>query len=123
VWRQAARFQTDDVCDLDAGERPAAAGEVAGAEDFEVVGGGVAGKGQVLLALAEDLVNHRGRQAVAAEAADGEVVTVADQPGHGVGDSSELVGQRPGLAGEKLAGPVGGRVGVERAAALERGVH
>ena len=77
--RQAARLQADDVGDIDPGERLAAAGEVAGAEDLEVVGGGVAGEAEVLLALAEDLVDDGGGEAVGAEAADGEVVAVVDE--------------------------------------------
>ena len=88
VRRQAARLQADDVGDVHAGERLAAAGQVAGAEDLEVVGGGVAGEAEVLLALAQDLVDDGGRDAVGAEAADGEVVAVVDQPGDGVGDGA-----------------------------------
>ena len=44
VRRQAARLQADDVGDVDPGQRLAAAGQVAGAEDLEVVRGGVAGE-------------------------------------------------------------------------------
>src|SRR5207244_2718626 len=93
VRGEAARLQPDDVGNIDAGQGPAAAGEVAGAEHLEVVRGGVAGEPEPLLALAEDLVEDRGGQAVAAEAADGEVVAVADETGNGVGDSGDLVGQ------------------------------
>ena len=55
-------------------------------------------KREVLLALAEDFVDDGGRQAVAAEAADGEVIAVVDQAGDGVGDGGELVGEGRGLA-------------------------
>ena len=57
-------------------------------------------------------------QAVAAEAADGQVVAVVDEAGDGVGDGRQLVGQGARLGGEGGAGAVGGRVGEERAVAL-----
>ena len=38
------------------------------------------------------------RDAVAAEAADGQVVAVVDEPGDGVGDGGELVDQGRGFA-------------------------
>ena len=60
--------------------------------------GGVAGEAQVLLALAEDFVHDGGRNAVAAEAADGQVIAVVDQAGDGVGDGGELVGEARGLS-------------------------
>ena len=103
VRRQAARLQADDVGDIDRGQRLAAAGQVAGAEDLEVVRRGVAGEAQVLLALAEDFVDDGGGHAVAAEAADGEVVAVVDQTGDGVGDGGELIGQGTRLARRRPA--------------------
>ena len=115
VRRQAARLQADDVGDIHLGERPAAAGQVAGTEDLEIVRGGVAGEGEVLLALAQDFVDDGDRQPVAAEAADGEVVAVVDQPADGVGDGRELVGERARLVAEGGAKGVGRRVGEERA--------
>jgi hypothetical protein len=45
---------------------------------LEVVGSGVSGEGQVLHALANDLVQDRRRESVGAEAADGEIITIAD---------------------------------------------
>ena len=61
-------------------------------------------KREVLLALAQDLVDDGGRDAVAAEAADGEVVAVVDEPGDGVGDGRELVGEGARLVGESARG-------------------
>ena len=55
-----------------------AAGEVAGAENLEIVRGGVAGKGKVLFSLTQDFVDDRGRQSIAAEATDREVIAVVN---------------------------------------------
>ena len=78
-------------------------------------------KREVLLALAQDFVDDGGGDAVAAEAADGEVIAVVDQAAHGVGDGGQLVGQGARLAGEERRARVGGGIGEERAAAGGRG--
>ena len=59
VRRQAARLQADDVGNIHSRQHLVAAGQVAGAEDLEIVRGGVAGETQVLPALAENFVDHR----------------------------------------------------------------
>ena len=93
VRRQPACLQPDDVGDIDLRQRLPAAGEVAGAEDLEVVRRRVAGEAEVLLPLADDLVADGGGDAVGAEPADGEVVAVVDEAPHGVGDGHDLVDQ------------------------------
>ena len=102
--RQPAGFEPDDVGDIHPGERLAAAGEVAGAEDLEVVGGGVAGEAEVLPALAEDLVADGRGDAVGAEPAGGEVVAVVDEPPHRLGDGHDLVDEPARLRRERGAG-------------------
>ena len=110
MGREAAGFQAEDVGDIHRGERLPAAGQVAGAEKLEVVRGGVAGEAELLLALPEDFVDDCRGNAVAAEAAAGEVVAVVDQPVHRLGDRAYLVDQRARLAGERGTGRFRGRV-------------
>ena len=85
--------------------------------------GGVAGEAQPLLALADDFVDDGGGNAVAAEAADGEVVAVVDEAGDGVGDGGELVDEGARLGREEGAGVVRGGVGEQLAFAAGEGVH
>ena len=59
--------------------------------------GGVAGEAEILLALTEDLMHHGDRQPGDAEAAEGEIIAVGHQPGHGLGDGGELIGEGRGL--------------------------
>ena len=81
------------------------------------MGRGVAGEIQVLPALADDLVAHRGGDAVATEPADRQVVAVADLSGHGVADRRDLVAQRPRLLREHVARAVRRRVSEQEALA------
>src|SRR5207248_3015172 len=99
--RQAACLQSDDVGDVAPCDRFAPPGQVAGAEDLEVVGRRVAGEGQVLPSLADDFVDDGRRQAGDAEAADGEVVAVANKSAYRVGYGTNLIGQGAGLLGKK----------------------
>src|SRR5205085_7959412 len=89
-------------------------GQVAGAEDLEVVRRRVACDSEVLFALTDDLVRDGGRQAVSAEAADRQIVAVVDQPANGVAHRRDLVHQGTRLGGEKSAGVVGRWIGEER---------
>ena len=79
--RQAARFQADDIGDIDAGDQFAAARQVAGGENLEIVRRGVAGDREILLVLADDLVADGAGEAIAAEAADREIIAVVDEAG------------------------------------------
>src|SRR5437773_1447087 len=83
---KSAGFQADDVGDIHLGQQTAPACEIAGTEDLEIMRRGVAGKGQVLLVLADDFMANRRRQAVTAEAADGEVIAVVQESSDGVVD-------------------------------------
>ena len=56
-----------------------------------------------MLTLPQDFMDDGDRQSIAAEAADGEIVAVADQPADGVGDRSELVGEGAGFVAESGA--------------------
>ena len=85
--------------------------------------GGVAGEAQLLLALAQDLVQHGGGNAGAAEAADGEVIAVVDEAADGLGDGRDLVGQGSRLVGEELAGVIRGGIGEQGAVTLGEDVH
>ena len=113
MGRQAAGFEPHDVGDIDAGERLAAAGEVAGAEDLEVVGRGVAAEAEVLAALAEDLVADGIGDAAGAEAAGGEVVAVVHEALHRLGDGHDLVDEPARFFREGGAGGVGTGIGEE----------
>src|SRR5262249_10211912 len=83
---------------------------------------GVPGEAEVLLALADELVDDSGRNAVRAEATDGEVLAVAHEIAYGVRDGRDLVAQCPRLACERLAQFGGRRVGKQLPAA-GRGSH
>src|SRR5262249_8773613 len=91
-------------------------------QQLEVVRGGVPGEAQLLPVLPHDLVDDRRGDAVGAEAADGQVVAVMDEPTDGVGDGGELVGAGAGLGGEEGAGVFGGGV-VEEGPVAAGGGH
>ena len=55
-------------------------------------------KRQVLLALADDFVQTAVGKRARAEPADGQVIAVVDQPGHGFLDCRQFVDQARGLA-------------------------
>lgn len=121
--RQAAGLQANDVGDVEPVEQAAATEAVAGGEDLEGVGGGVAGDAEVLASLAEQFVQHRGGDAGAAEPPRGEIVAVADQAAHRLGDGGSLVvpGARPD--GRPLAGMLRRGVGEERPLPARECVH
>ena len=102
--RQAACLQADDVGGVKLRERLSPAGEVAGAEDLEIVRGGVAGEAEVLPALAEDFVAHRVGDAVRPESAGGEVVAVVDKPPNRLCDGHDLIDEPARLLRERGAG-------------------
>src|SRR5947209_943197 len=112
--RKAARFQADDVGDIDAREQLAAAGEIAGAEDLKIVRRGVAGEGEILPLLADDFMTDGAGQPVAAEAADREIVAVLDKARHRFLDRQELVHQCPRLLAEEVARMVCGWISKKR---------
>src|SRR5262249_38379996 len=122
VRRKASRFEADDVGAIDAGQRLAAAGEIAGAKDLEVVRRSVPGEAEILLALADDLVNDGGGDAIGAETANGEIVPFADEFANCISDGVDFVGERPRLAGERLAQLRRRRVG-EQLPSARRGSH
>src|SRR5262249_37475480 len=104
-------------------QQASAAGQVARGEDLEVVRRRVPGEGKLLLALADDLVEHGRRDPVGAEPADGEVVAVVDVLADGLGDRRHLGDQPPPLLPKVLAGAAGRRVHEQRAVAREGGGH
>jgi hypothetical protein len=83
----------------------------------------VAGEAQALAVLADDLMDHRGGNAVAAEAADGEVVAVVDEPADRLGDGGQLVLAGARLTGEKSTSGLGRGVAEKGALALGEGGH
>ena len=121
--RQAAGFQSDHVGDFHSGQRFSPAHHVAGAEDLKIVGGGVARQAQIALALAENLMEDRRRQTIGPEAADGQIVAVANQPRDSISHRRQLVGQGSRLARKKCPRSVGARVGKKLAVALGEDVH
>ncbi len=102
VRRQPPGFQSDNVGHIDRGQGLTSAGQVAGAEDLEIVGGRVAGKAQPLLALADDLVQDRGGNAVGPKAADGQVVAIVEQAADSLGRRGQLLDQGPGFAEKEM---------------------
>src|SRR5262249_34580350 len=113
----------NDVSDIDLGQRLAAAGQVAGAEQLKVVRRRVAGEAQVLLPLAQDLMNNGSRNAVAAEAADREIIAGMYEVAHRLAHGPDLVGQGARLGGKALPGVVRRRVGEQGAFATGEGFH
>ena len=118
VRGQPTCFQTDNVGDVDAGDSLAPAGQVAGGENLEVMRGRVSCEREILFALPEDFVQGRRRQAVAAKAADGEIIAILHEPGYSVSDRGDLVGKSSRLLSEVGAGLVRRWVGEENAFAL-----
>ena len=80
-------------------------------------------KCELLLALAQDLVQHGGGNACAAEPADGEVIAVVDEAADGLGDRHDLVGQGSRFVGEELAGAIRGGIAQQGAVTLGEDVH
>ena len=83
----------------------------------------VAREPQVLRVPADDLVDDGGRNAVRAEAADGEVVAVVDESPDGVLDGSELIDEGARLRPERQAGLNRGGVGYKGTLAPREGVR
>ena len=121
--REPARLQADYIGDFHPRQGFSAAGQVAGAEDLKIVRGGMARHAQIALALAENLVQDRGRQAIRPKAADGQIVAVTHQPCHGVGHRRHLVDQGSRLASKKRPRPVRAGIGKKLAVALGEDVH
>ena len=84
---------------------------------------GVPGHGEVLLALPENFVHHRGGQPIGAKTAHGQVIAVLNQGGHGLRHRHAFIGEGAVLAGEEIPGLISGGVGVKFAERRRKRIH
>jgi hypothetical protein len=104
VGGEAAGLQTDDVGDV------AFVEDLAGGEDLEIMGGGVAGEQQIFFPLPDDFVADGDGNPVGPEPADGQVIAFVDESFDGLFYGHRFASQCPVFLVEELPGLV--RIGI-----------
>src|SRR5262249_34195317 len=88
--------------------------QIARAENLEIVRRGMAGDGEILLVLPHDLMAEGAGEAIAAEAANCEIVAVVYEPCDGVLHGHQLIDQGARLTAKELTGSISGVIGKYR---------